>query len=155
MQSHRTAAPARVHQSRATQTTQATNPDRALSAQAFSWREGPEGASGHRHPVLNMERKPRRALDQAGEASRLESPSTPPMKLSDAEAERGSGSGIKGKERSRVGCGSGPAGLYSHKDYGRGKWKEAFEPCGPGRLTSEMKGINALNLQPATPKGHP
>ena len=58
---------------------------------------------------------------------------------------------IKCEGRSRVGGGSGLRGLYEP----RGKNRNASEHPGAGRLTSEMKGFNALNLQPATTNGHP
>ena len=73
---------------------------------------------------------------------------------------------IKCEERSRVGGGSDVGGLYKPQDYGikprrtnGTRQRYRFVPSGakgfeafagwPARLREEMKGINALNLQPA------
>ena len=122
-------------------------------------------------------KKKRRARDLHGVTSRLESPGTPPMKLSDAEEEdleeaarrkpwmgnlASSSSSTSARtnnaheERSRVGGGSDVGGLYKREDFGRSRQMsgaKGFDPFAgwPAPMRLEMKTINALNLQPAVP----
>ena len=121
-----------------------------------------------------MGRKQRRARCYLhGVTSRLESPGTPPMKLSDAEEEdleeaarrkpwmgnlASSSSPTSARtnnaheKRSGVGLGSDVGGLYKREDFGRSRQMsgaKGFDPFAGWRL--EMKTINALNLQPALP----
>ena len=93
---------------------------------------------------------------------RLESLGTPHLKLSDAEEENlEEAARRKPWMWSRVGGGSDVRGFYKPQDYGikpRGRMRqatgaksvEAFAGW-PAQLRQEMKGINALNLQPLVP----
>ena len=58
---------------------------------------------------------------------------------------------IKCGERSRVGGGSDVGGLYGPEDYGMNPRRTNGKRQSSRLLPFEMRGINALNLQPAVP----